>query len=181
MYIKVFLLFTLLFLGCSVPQPTVQETNVKVRTLENLIVTLSPSIQKKEALDFAQGSIAYSYQLAKEYEVLPSPWWHNTFVNVGIKKRGLCHEWAEDLLRFLVQRDYKTLELHAVGANIGYFNEHNALSVSARGKGIRKSILLDAWRNSGNLYFIQIDKDIKYKWRERHNLYGILPPSSGKR
>ena len=95
------------------------------------------------------------------------PYFQNALVNFGIKKRGLCYHWATDLLTFLLKRDYKRLFLHRVGANIGKLNEHNALSVSAHPKGIEGSILLDAWRNSGNLYFIKIENDKKYEWHER--------------
>jgi len=30
-----------------------------------------------------------------------------------------------------------------------------------------RNILLDAWRNSGNLFFIKIEEDKKYVWEER--------------
>ena len=167
--------FCFSFIGCSVKKPSLSRVNQNIDKLNSLIVGLSPSVSKNEALDFSTSSINYSLKLSNEYQAISSPWLQNTLVNIGIKKRGLCYEWAEDLLKYLVNRHYETLEFHAVGANIGYMNEHNALSVSAKGMGIENSILLDAWRNSGDLYFQKIQEDKKYEWRERRGIYGILP------
>ena len=176
------LCFSLLFVvGCSVPHPSKGEISQRVVTLKNLIVELSPKVAKDEAEDLARSSIGYSLKLAKEYDVVAPAWWQNSLVNIGIKKRGLCYEWTEDLLKYLVAKNYKTLSLHAIGANIGYFNEHNALSVSAKGEGIVNSIVLDAWRESGNLFFSKINEDDDYEWEERFNLYGVLPPRGGKK
>jgi len=176
------LLFLLsIFIGCSFREPYFTNIEYKVSSLTQLLLTLKPSIETKEAEALAQDSIYYSHKLAQKYEVVNSPWFQNFLVNIGIKRRGLCYEWTEDLLTFLLSKKYKSLEFHTVGANIGSLNEHNALSVSAKGLGIQKSILLDAWRNSGNLYFTVIEKDKNYKWSERFNLYGLLPPRSGKK
>jgi len=174
-------LFSIFFVGCSVKQPSLLVTKEKVLTLEKLLLALTPTIDAKEAKDLAKVSIDYSYELSKKYRTVNNPWFQNFLVNIRLKKRGLCHEWTEDLLRFLISRKYQTIEFHTVSANIGNLNEHNALSVSAKGRGIKQSILLDAWRNSGILYFNIINKDLKYKWKERFNLYGILPPKSGKK
>jgi len=180
MYIRVFFILLFLFTGCSVKQLTIEEKSIKVERLKMLIENLSPSINSKEALDLARGSIYYSLELSQKYEAVSSPWWQNTLVNMGIKKRGLCYEWTEDLLRYLVNKRYKSLEIHTVGANIGHLNEHNALTVTAIGDSIQRGILLDAWRGSGNLFFIKILDDKKYEWSERFNLYGLLPSRDGK-
>ena len=175
------LIFRVLFLsffllGCSVKQPSPHLTHTQITKLQNLLVTLSPNVNEYEAKDLARSSIHYSYELAKKYDVVSSPWLQNSLVNLGIKKRGLCFQWTEDLLRFLVHKNYKTLKFYAVGANIKYLNEHNALSVSAKSAGVKESVLLDAWRNSGSLYFIKIDEDKEYEWKERLHLYGVIPP-----
>ena len=168
------LFFALIFVACGVKQPSVAVINKRVNELQGLIVGLSPHVSRREALNLSQRSIDYSLYLSQKYQAISSPWIQNTLVNVGLKKRGLCYEWAEDLLKYLVKRNYQTLEFHTIGANIGYLNEHNALSVSAKGEGIEKSIVLDAWRNSGNLYFKKIREDKKYDWKERRGIYGVL-------
>ncbi len=175
-----FFFFSFVFLACSVKQPSLSVSEQRVSELKDLIVSLSPKVSKVEALSLADNAIEYSYYLAKKYEAISPPWIQNTLVNIGIKKRGLCHEWTEDLLKYLLQKNYQTLELHTVGANIGYLNEHNALSVSLKGDGIENSILLDAWRSSGNLYFKKIREDKEYEWKERRGLYGILAAKGAK-
>ena len=175
MFIRLFL-FSFVFLACSVKQPSVNHINQKVGDLNSLIIGLSPTVSKNEAFDFSNSSINYSLKLSQTYQAISSPWIQNALVNMGIKERGLCYEWTEDLLKYLVEKNYQSLSFHTVGANIGYLNEHNALSVSAKGEGIEHSILLDAWRNSGNLYFKKIREDKKYDWKERKGLYGVLPP-----
>lgn len=173
MYFRV-LIVTLFLLGCSIKQPTFEEQKEQMETLAVMLMSLSPNVDRDEAYHLAKYSILYSQQLAEQYDVMASPWINNTLVNFGIKERGLCHEWTEDLLRFLTRQNYKTFEFHSVGANIGHLNEHNALAVSAKGDGYVKGILLDAWRASGNLYFIKVKEDILYKWSERRGLYGEL-------
>ena len=170
------LLFVSLFFGCSVKLPTLQEKQNESERLTHLLVSLSRDIDRSEAKDLAKSSIDYSYELSHRYKVIASPWLQNALVNMGIKKRGLCHEWTEDLLYFLVKRNYRTFTFHTITANEGYYNEHNALSVSKKGGSLKHSIVLDAWRNSGKLYFIELTKDTKYEWKERDGLYGILPP-----
>ncbi|CAA6805487.1 MAG: Unknown protein [uncultured Sulfurovum sp.] len=165
-----------LFLACSVKQPKIEEVNQKTNVLEKVIAQLSAKISQKEAKILAKSSIDYSLKLAKKYEVISYPWVQNFLVNVGIKKRGLCYEWSEDLLTYLLKYPYRTISFHNIGANIGYLNEHNALAISAKGEGIERSIVLDAWRNSGNLYFGNIEEDRGYKWEKRVDLYKVLSP-----
>jgi len=167
-------------MGCTVKSIPLEERQIKIVTLKNMLLHLGSKVDINEAEDLARSSINYSFLLAQKYHALSSPWLQNTLVNIGLKERGLCHEWAEDLFHFLKKRDYRSFSFHSVGANIGYLNEHNALSVSLKDEGIRNSILLDAWRNSGDLYFTKIEKDKKYKWSERFRLYEDLPPRGGK-
>ena len=100
--------------------------NNRVVELEHLLLTLRPKIDAKEAKDLAISSVAYSYELSQKYKSINHPWLQNTLVNLGFKERGLCYEWTEDLLKFLLSKHYKTLSFHPVGANIGRLNEHNA-------------------------------------------------------
>lgn len=165
---KLFFLL-LLLAGCSVKRPTAQENLNSIKRLSQLLQHKSKGIEPREAEDLAKSSILYAQRLAHDYKVVAPPLWQNTLVNLGFKKRGLCYEWANDLWGYLNAKHYKSLELYYIGANIGSYFEHNAIAVSAKGEGIKKSIVLDAWRNSGKLYFIEIDKDEKYDWKKRGN------------
>ncbi len=135
-----------------------------------MIIGLNQNINKREAKDLAKKSILYANKLAKEYKIVSPPLWHNTLVNMGLKKRGLCYQWAEDMLLFLLKQKYLTIQFYSIGAKIGDYFEHNALALSGKGDFFKKSIILDAWRNSGNLYFNYINKD-KYIWKNRKDIY----------
>jgi hypothetical protein len=161
------ILLLLFFTACSVKEPTAKEYEAKVKTLSTMLLNTSKDIDKKEAEDLARSAIAYAQKLAHDYAVISPPLWQNTLVNLGVKKRGLCYEWANDLWVYLKAKNYKSLRLHYVGADVGHYFEHNALSVSAKEEDVNNSIILDAWRNSGNLYFIEIYNDKKYDWQER--------------
>ncbi len=167
-FIKVFIL--LLFLvGCSVKIPTPQENLQKIQALTEMLLNTSKHIDKTEAEDLARSSVYYAQRLARNYNVISPPLWQNTLVNLGLKERGLCYEWANDLWVYLKSKKYKSLKLYYIGSDIGSYFEHNALSISAKELDVNTSIVLDAWRNSGDLYFIEIEKDKKYSWKERLN------------
>ncbi len=167
-FIKVFILL-LFFVGCSVKIPTPQENLQKIQSLTEMLLNTSKYIDKTEAEDLARSSVYYAQRLARNYNVISPPLWQNTLVNLGLKERGLCYEWANDLWVYLKSKKYKSLKFYYIGSAIGSYFEHNALSVSAKGQDVNSSIVLDAWRNSGDLYFIEIEKDKKYNWKERLN------------
>ena len=155
-------------MGCSIKMPTPLENIRNIEKLKVMFLQLDKRIDSLEAQSLAQESILYAQKLAKKYDLVSPPYAQNTLVNFGFKNRGLCYHWAEDMLSYLVSQNYKTLDLHSIGANIGKLNEHNALSVSFKGADISHNIVLDAWRDSGNLFFIKIEEDSKYKWKERY-------------
>lgn len=171
-YFKIFyiVLFSFFLGGCSIKALTPIERQQHITQLTAMLVELDGRIDKEEAKDLAKSSIDYARHLAKKYKLVAPPLWQNTLVNLGLKERGLCYEWANDLWVYLLKKKYCTLRFHRIGANIGSFFEHNALSVSAKGADVHQSIILDAWRHSGNLYFIEFDKDKKYSWKERFDL-----------
>ena len=178
------LIWLSLLSGCSltrVPNPTPYEVQNSIHRLSIMLQDLNTTIEQKEARDLAQKVVLYSMKLSKKYELVSPPLWHNTLINIGIKKRGLCYEWAEDLLAYLHTKKYKSLELHYVGADIGNYFEHNALAVSARGRGFENGLLLDAWRDSGKLFFVKIKEDEKYEWESREDVYEMMFPLLRKR
>ncbi len=107
-------------------------------------------------------------KLTKEFELTSPPLFHNTLVNIGLRDKGLCYHWSDALYAYLSQKQYTHFEFHLAGANIGeYFSEHNALVVIDKGGSIKDGILIDPWRNSGNLYFSRVVDDKKYQWKHR--------------
>ena len=128
------------------------------------------SVNRHEADTLAREALRFSRTLAERYRVTTSPWVHNFLVNIHLKDRGLCYQWADDLLNDLTRLHSKTLRILPIGSNIGsYWTEHNALVVlpSHRVIPLAHGILLDPWRDSGKLFFVPVGKDSKYQWQVR--------------
>ena len=139
---------------------------ININHLKKEINNLSKNIDKNEALKVASVAILYSKHLANEYELVTPPLYHNSLIQMGFKKRGLCFHFAEDLIKELKKQELKTLDLHwVVHAKTQYW-EHSSIVVSAKGKSIQDGIILDAWRNSGELFWSSFKDDTRYKWIE---------------
>ncbi|HIO91215.1 MAG TPA: hypothetical protein EYG68_00030 [Leucothrix mucor] len=66
------------------------------------------------------------------------------------------------------KKNLKTFDLVRGTANRRLKNEHNSLVVIAKGDSFYKGILLDPWRNSGDLYWTKVtnDEDPQYTWHK---------------
>ncbi len=161
--------FIIFFTGCAnnPPKPTLYSS--KETRLAKLLNTLH--VNRDESKELAGKAISYSHTLAKEYRLVKPPLLQNFLVNIGLRKRGLCWQFAYDMLSFVKKQNYKSFDYYIGGANIGdYWSEHNVLVVTCRGCRFEDGILLDPWRNSGNLYFSKLKNDKKYKWKQRGGL-----------
>ena len=179
------LLVVLVFAGCSstraayhrLPGDTAAPRGaVKAATLEKInalrtdLADLNRRENMLEAGQVAETAIAYSSVLAEEYDLVRPAVLHNVFVRLGIRDRGLCYHWTEDLMRQLQQLDLKTYQLHwGVAYRGSELREHNSVVITARDEPFETGMVLDPWRNSGDLYWALIQKD-EYPWVE-------LPPS----
>lgn len=171
------ILFVFIFLaGCSSKAPvSSSQMQQRIQSLYALLVKLDRKIDPREAMDLAGSSVTYTQSLAQEYKVVSPPIFHNLLVNAGIKKRGLCFEWCDDLCRYLHNRNYKSFDLHPAGSSIGdYWHEHNALVITAKGQPFSEGIILDGWRNSGELFFAPVHEDRNYDWVPRDDRCAIL-------
>jgi len=163
------ILLLFLFTGCVNNQPIPSEQNSKIHKLASLLDSLH--VDGKEAKDLAKKSIIYSHTLAKEYNLVQPPLFQNFLVNIGLRKKGLCWQFAYDMLSFVKKQNYKSFDYYIGGANIGqYWSEHNVLVVTCKGCKFEDGILLDPWRNSGDLYFSKLKDDKKYRWKQRGKL-----------
>jgi len=64
-----------------------------------------------------------------------------------------------------INRPMKSLHFfHGVAFRRNYWREHSTLVVAARDKGVPDGIVLDPWRNSGDLYWNHVKDDTKYPW-----------------
>jgi hypothetical protein len=87
----------------------------------------------------------------------------NVLVNAGLKQRGLCFHWAEDLSARLEALNLRTLEVHRGVARLETRREHSSVVLTARSQPFPEGIVLDAWRHSGRLYWNYVTAD-KYPW-----------------
>ena len=142
----------------------------KVDSLQIDLAALNRQANLQEARQVAETAITYANQLAEEYQLVRPAVLHNVLVRVGMKDRGLCYHWTEDLLKQLQLLDLRTYQLHWGVAHRGSeLREHNSVVITARGQAFEKGMVLDPWRNSGVLYWTLIKTD-RYPWKE-------LPPS----
>lgn len=151
--------------GCAAPPPA--GTPHQVADLAAAIRALDPSIDMAEADRAAHIAFVYSHQLAMNYQITDPPLVHNTKVNMGLRPRGLCWHWAEDMERRLRAEGFETLDLHRAIANSDnpLRIEHSTAIISSRGAGMYQGIVLDPWRKGGRLTWAQTRADTDYKWK----------------
>lgn len=136
--------------------------------LARAILALSPTIDPQEAARAAAISYDYTAQLVVEYEITDPPLLHNFKVNRGIKPRGLCWHWAEDMERRLKAENFQTLDLHRAIANHDNIRiDHSTAIVSAKGATMFEGMVIDPWRKGGVLTWMRVTEDDRYAWRPR--------------
>ena len=142
----------------------------KVKQLEQALNALSATVDKTEALLVAETAVRESAVLAEEYQLVRPAVAHNLLIVFGLRERGLCYHWTEDLMQRLQALDLKSFQLYwGVAYRGSELREHNCVVITAKGQRFFKGIVLDPWRNSGNLFWAQVTKD-DYPWK-------VLPPS----
>jgi len=142
----------------------------KVKQLEQELIGLSATIDKTEARILAETAVREAAVLAQEYQLVRPAVSHNLLVVFGVKDRGLCYHWTEDLMKRLDALDLKSVQLHwAVAYRGSELREHNCVVITGSGQPFLQGMVLDPWRNSGNLYWARVTKD-SYPWK-------VLPPS----
>lgn len=151
--------------ACSAPLREVERA--RVDELATAIQSLSPDVSPVEASRAAKISYGYPLTLAEQYEITDPPLIHNTKVNMGLRPRGLCWHWANDLHSRLAQERFETLQLHRGIANFDkpLRLEHSTLIISAKGESMFKGIVLDPWREGGPLVWVPTLNDPDYAWR----------------
>jgi hypothetical protein len=142
----------------------------KVKQLEQELIGLSPKIDPLEVKRVAETAVRESAVLAEEYQLVRPAVAHNLLIVMGIRDRGLCYQWTEDLMKRLEALKLKSFQLHwAVAYRGSHLREHNCVVITAAGQPFAMGIVLDPWRDSGNLYWARVTQD-RYPWK-------ILPPS----
>ncbi|PWE32479.1 hypothetical protein DDZ14_10480 [Maritimibacter sp. 55A14] len=162
--------------GCAAktgPEGPPPATQSDISGLAQGIRGLGPEVDPEEAARAARIAYEYTHQLALEYEITDPPIVHNTKVNLGMRPRGLCKDWADDMEARLRQEDFATLDLHrAIGnAGIPLRLEHSTVVVSRRGDSVYDGLVIDPWRKGGVLHWTPIMEDEDYVWRARQEVF----------
>ncbi|WP_432689221.1 hypothetical protein [Pseudooceanicola sp. C21-150M6] len=154
------------------PQDGVASSQSRVTALAQAIAELGPDVDPDEAARAAEIAITYPLQLRQDYGVTDPPLVHNTKVNMGLRPRGLCWHWAEDMENRLAAEGFRTLDLHRAIANATTFLiDHSTVVISARGDTMEQGIVLDPWRNSGTLFWSRVPEDPRYVWERREAVF----------
>lgn len=181
-YLFMIIMFIIFFAGCSVKYPqsqnkTINDNKKMILKLTTALKNLDKSIDKQEAQKVAYISTVYPLELANEYELVTPPLFHNTLINMELKKRGFCYHFAEDIAKELKKLQLKTLTIQWITHKKNQYWEHNALLLTANNQSYKKGIILDAWRNSGILYWDYFKNDTNYDWFldiEKSRYFGTL-------
>ncbi len=183
LYKRYFLAFSMLAIlllsGCSVRYDNVKLDPATKRTVftkidaksakeiagvTKALLALGPNIDQAEAKLLAHEAVAYPKVLANKYRLVKPAYFHNILVNYGYREDGLCWQWTRDMAKHIQARKWKSFDFFHGTANRRRYNEHNSLVVTAKGKGVREGMLLDPWRDSGELYWKMTKDDPKYYW-----------------
>ncbi len=146
--------------------------SAKAEALANQIAALSPRVDRKEATLLAECAYATVSQLRRQYSMFGTPIFNNFLVYHGLRKRGYCYQWTEDLLVQFDALKLKTLEFHWGESYAGTWRENNCVVVTAKGQPFNQGVILDAWRHFGHLRWnlLLSDEDRYFentKWAER--------------
>lgn len=163
---RILLLITLLpcFLLSCVNLGTPEQRLEKARRLSHDLRQLSPSITAADADKLAFTAIEKSAEMARDFKPLRWPWMNNGLVNTGLRKRGLCYQWRDDLFPHLFLLRLQSFDLHLTSARRATMLEHNGIVVTAKGQKFEDGIALDPWRHCGVLAWAKVAED-HYPWK----------------
>ncbi|MBK1636393.1 hypothetical protein [Rhodovulum adriaticum] len=180
---------TLLLAGCVTPPETPERAPDQVADLAAALRAMGPGVDQQEAARAAELAYSHTAVLAEEYQITDPPLVHNAKVNMGLRPRGLCWHWAEDMETRLKQEGFATLQVHRAIANSDnpFRIDHSTAILSRRGDPFDKGIVLDPWREGGRLFWAPVAEDTRYNWRarrivmaekwERQSAQGVLATS----
>ena len=133
--------------------------SAKAEALANQLAALSPRVNLEEATLLAQCAYATVSKLRREYRMFGTPIFNNFLIYHGIRKRGYCFQWSEDLLVALDALKLISLELHWGEYDPGTWRENNCIVVTTPGQPFNRGIMLECWRHLGHLYFGPVVSD----------------------
>jgi len=137
---------------------------LRLAELTQDIEALGPAVHTDEAQLAATEALRATSELARAYRMTRPAQVHNVLVHIGLRQRGLCCHWAEDLVARMNDLDLSSLEVHWVVASRGsLLREHSSVLLVPTGHSFEQGLVLDGWRDSGNLVWVRPVED-RYAW-----------------
>lgn len=158
------LVFLALAGGCAYPGTPAERAQTSAAVARQL-AALHPVVDPAEAALLADTATEQAAQLSRDYRPARPAWFNNMLINAGLRKRGLCYHWANELFLRLHPLAPRTLEFHLGVAGRDTPKEHNAVVVTARGRPFTEGLVLDAWRHGGRLHAVPVTHDLRYPWQ----------------
>jgi hypothetical protein len=165
------LVFIIAFVFCAGAVCASDEYSIKA--LRKTLVALASDVDPGEAELLSVTAHTTARSLAREYRVVLNPEFTVFLVNVGMRKRGWCGHWAQDIGARLKELKLKTLVLHWGEAYPGTSSENNCLVVTARNQSFENGIIIDGWRRAGRLFWCQVKKDDEYELEQHFGHSGM--------
>ena len=125
--------------------------SARAEELANQLAKLSRRVDPQEAKVLAECAYATVARLRQEYRMFGTPIFNNFLVYHGLRKRGYCFQWTEDLLVALDTLKLKTLELHWGDTHRDTWRENNCLVVTAKGQPFEQGMILECWHHFGHI------------------------------
>jgi len=164
-----FFIFALLVLV----SPAKARDERSIKDLSKALAGLAADVDPAEAELLSVTAHTKARSLAREYRVALNPEFTVFLVNVGLRKRGWCGHWAQDIGARLKELKLKTLVLHWGVAFDHTSSENNCLVVTARNQPFQDGIILDGWRRAGRLFWCPVVKDDEYEVEQHYGHSGI--------
>jgi hypothetical protein len=134
-----------------------------IKKLRDALAALAPDVDPGEAELVSVTAHTASRSLAREYRAVWFSGFQNLLIRMGKRQRGYCGHYTRDIGERLKELRLKTLVLHWGAAYAGTPGENNGLVVTARNQPFEEGIVMDGWRNSGQLFWCPLEEDIGYR------------------
>jgi len=144
-----------------------------IKDLSKALTGLAADVDPAEAQSLSVTAHTTARRLKREYRVVLNPEFTVFLYNIGMRKRGWCGHWAQDIGAELKELKLKTLVLHWGEAYPNTTSENNALVVTARNQPFQDGIILDGWRRAGRLFWCPVTKDDEYEVEQHYGHSGI--------
>lgn len=119
---------------------------------------------QKESDKLARQIVGAIITFDQVYKTGHLPLANNLFIKMGLKQRGSCEDWTEDLLTAIEGVDHPHFMVYWAEAYPHTIKEHNSVVITARDQPFKNGLVIDPWRTGGKPFWIKVDSD-KYPWQ----------------